>query len=252
MTTSQSLSPGETVIVIPARMKSDRLPGKPLAMIGGEPMIVHVWRRAVEAKCGQVVVAAADVEIAEAVAAQGGVICITPPDLPSGSDRVAESLKRLDPERRFKTVINLQGDLPMIDPEAIRRAIAPLAEPAADIATLGFVSDDPEELVNNNVVKVIAEITESDRIGRARDFKRQLADDHTGPHIHHIGIYAYRRKVLELFVKLPQSLREKDQRLEQLRALDAGMRIDIALVDTLPFGVDTPADLERARALLEK
>jgi len=250
VTDSQSPDP-KTAIVIPARMKSRRLPGKPLAMIGPQAMIVHVWRRAVEAQCGQVIVAAADAEIAEAIASQGGVVCMTPRDLPSGSDRIAEALKRLDPERRYQTVINLQGDLPTIEPAAVRRVLLPLAEPAVDIATLGHVINDAGERDNPNVVKVIGDLAENGRSGRARDFRRRLADDHDGPHIHHVGIYAYRRKVLETFVRLPQSRRETEQRLEQLRALDAGMRIDFALVDTLPFGVDTPADLERARALLD-
>ncbi len=241
-----------TAIVIPARMRSSRLPGKPLADIAGRPMIVHVWRKAIAAACGQVIVAAADIEIADAIKAQGGVACLTRQDLPSGSDRVADALGRLDTARRYQTVINLQGDLPAIDPRAIRQCLRPLADPAVDIATLAFSSNDAQERIDPNVVKVVAEMDATGTLGRARDFRRELPHDHAGPHLHHVGVYAYRRSALETFVKMPQSAREKAARLEQLRALDAGMRIDLALVDSLPLGVDTPADLDRARALLER
>jgi len=242
---------GDTVaIVIPTRMASTRLPGKPLADIAGEPMIVHVWRRAIAARCGTVVVAACERETARAIEAVGGLVCQTPRDLPSGSDRVAAALAALDPERRFETVINLQGDLPTMPPDLIRRSLDPLADPAVDIATLAVEVDDEAEKADPNVVKVIGEFDRETGLGRARDFARLLPEGHIGPHFHHVGLYAYRRSVLETFVKLPPSRREQDARLEQLRALDAGMRIDVALVDTVPLGVDTPADLERARALV--
>lgn len=239
-------------IVIPARMASTRLPGKPLADLAGEAMIVHVWRRAIEADCGEVIVATAEPETASVIKAVGGTACITPAALPSGSDRVAAALAMLDPERRFHTVINLQGDLPTIAPDLIRRSLDPLDDPAVDIATLAVAVDDADKRADPNVVKVLGEFDAGAGLGRARDFARALPADHSGPHYHHIGLYAYRRSVLETFVALPPSRREREARLEQLRALDAGMRIDVALVDTVPHGVDTPADLERVRAMMAR
>ncbi len=243
-------STGDTIVLVPARMASTRLPGKPLAMIAGEATIVHVWRRAIEAAVGEVVVAAAEAEIVAAVTAAGGRAVLTDPGLPSGSDRIAAALQALDPGRRFAKVVNLQGDLPTIDPAAIRAVLAPLDDPAVDIATLAAPIHDEAERRNPNVVKAVARFTAGQAIARASDFRRLLPPDHAGPQYHHIGIYAYRRPALERFVSLPPSERELRDRLEQLRALDAGMRIDVALVDSAPFGVDTPADLDRARAVL--
>ena len=238
------------LLVIPARLASTRLPGKPLADIGGAPMIVHVWRRAVEAGLGRVVVAAAEREIAAAIEAAGGEAVLTPPELPSGSDRIFAAVATLDPARQHDVVVNVQGDLPLIDPVAIRQSLLPLAEPAVDIATLAALIHDEAERSAPSVVKVAASFAPGARIARALYFSRAPVPAGEGPHYHHIGLYAYRRAALERFVALPPSLLEKRESLEQLRALEAGMRIDVALVDAVPFGVDTPGDLARARQLL--
>jgi len=239
----------QPIVVIPARLAATRLPGKPLADIGGEPMIVHVWRRAVAAGVGPVVVAAGDAEIAAAVARAGGRAVATAPSLPSGSDRVHAALAAFDPEHRFDVAVNLQGDLPLIDPAAVAAVLAPLADAAVDIATLAAEIRDARERDDPNVVKAVAAIGRGARIGRALYFSRAAVPAGDGPLYHHIGIYAFRRAALERFVTLPQGVLERRERLEQLRALEAGMRIDLALVDTVPFGIDTPADLARARAL---
>lgn len=238
------------VLVIPARMASTRLPGKPLADIGGAPMIVHVWRRATEAALGPVVVACAEREIARAVEAAGGTAVLTRSDHPSGSDRIFEAVMQLDPSQRHDVVINVQGDLPLIDPAAIRAALAPLAEPQVDIATLAAPIENDEERGNPSVVKIAAGFAPGATVARALYFSRLPIPHGGGAHYHHIGLYAYRRAALERFVALPPSPLEKRESLEQLRALEAGMRIDVALVDTVPFGVDTPADLARARELI--
>ena len=239
-----------TLVVIPARMAASRLPGKPLADIGGIPMIVHVWRRAMEAGIGPVVVAAAEAEIAWAVEQAGGHAVLTRPDHPSGSDRVFEALEAIDPEGRVETVVNLQGDLPTLDPALVRAAIAPLANPAVDLATLAVEIVEARERTDPNVVKAILSVEEGSRIARALYFTRATAPSGEGPLYHHIGLYAWRRVALARFVTLPPAPLERRERLEQLRALEAGMRIDAAIVDTVPLGVDTPADLDRARAML--
>jgi 3-deoxy-manno-octulosonate cytidylyltransferase (CMP-KDO synthetase) len=241
--------PRSPIVLIPARMKSTRLPGKPLADIGGAPMIVQVWRRATEAGLGQVCVAAAEPEIADAVTKAGGMAVLTDPDHPSGSDRIFEALKKVDPQGRHDAIVNLQGDLPTIYPAIIRRVMEPLADAAVDIATLAVEITRDAERADPNVVKAVAAFGGS-RIARALYFSRATVPANQGPHYHHIGIYAYRRAALERFVALPPGLLEQREKLEQLRALEAGMRIDVALVDTLPLGVDTPAELERARAIL--
>ncbi|CAA7623810.1 3-deoxy-manno-octulosonate cytidylyltransferase [Magnetospirillum sp. UT-4] len=238
------------VIVIPARLHATRLPGKPLADINGEPMIVQVWRRAVKAGIGPVVVACAEAEVAAAVMAHGGNAVMTDPDHPSGSDRVWEALERVDPERQFGAVVNVQGDLPTLDPLVIRAVFEPLAHRGVDIATLVAEISRDEERTNPNVVKAVVGFAEGARVGRALYFTRATAPWGEGPLYHHIGLYAYRREALQRFVGLPQGVLEKREKLEQLRALENGMRIDAALVDTVPLGVDTPADLERARELL--
>jgi 3-deoxy-manno-octulosonate cytidylyltransferase (CMP-KDO synthetase) len=238
------------IIIIPARLAASRLPGKPLADIHGEPMIVHVLRRAMAAGIGPVAVACAEAEIAEAVRRAGGRAVPTRPDHPSGSDRILEALQSLDPERRHDVVVNLQGDFPLIEPAAIRAALAPLADPAVDIATLVCPMRDAAERDNPNFVKAVVGFAPGQRIARALYFSRLPVPYGRGEHYHHIGLYAYRRAALERFVALPPAILEKRESLEQLRALAAGMRIDVALVDTHIFGVDTPADLERARALL--
>jgi 3-deoxy-manno-octulosonate cytidylyltransferase (CMP-KDO synthetase) len=239
-----------TVVLIPARQASTRLADKVLADIHGAPMIVHVWRRAVEAAIGEVVVACDAPEIAEAIEAVGGRAQLTRADHPSGSDRIFEALNAVDPDGRFERVVNVQGDLPTIDPASIRAAIELLDDGAVDIATIAAVIDDDDERTNPNVVKIIAGFADGARRARALAFTRATAPWGDGPHFHHIGLYAYRRAALERFVALPQSPLERREKLEQLRALDAGMRIDVALVDTVPLGVDTAADLDRARAML--
>ena len=238
------------LLVIPARLASTRLPGKPLAEICGAPMIVHVWRRASEAGLGPVIVAAAEREIAAAVEAAGGKAVLTRPDLPSGSDRISEAAAMLDPARRHDIVINVQGDLPLIDPAAIRAALLPLAEQAVDIATLAAPIESDAERDAPSVVKLVAGFAPGARVARALYFSRTPVPWGKGAHYHHIGLYAYRRAALERFVALPPSVLEQRESLEQLRALEAGMRIDAALVDTVPLGVDTPDDLTRARELM--
>jgi 3-deoxy-manno-octulosonate cytidylyltransferase (CMP-KDO synthetase) len=235
-------------VIIPARLGSTRLPGKPLADIGGRPMVVRVAERAVAAGIGRVAVATDSAEIAAAVEEAGYEAVITRADHESGSDRIFEALERLDPRGAAETVVNLQGDLPLIDPELIRAVARPLAGASTDIATLGVVIADPSEIGNPNVVKIVGSPV-GDRIVRALYFTRAPAPWGEGPHIHHIGIYAYRRAALERFVGLAPSVLERRERLEQLRALEAGMRIDAAIVDAMPAGVDTPEDLARARAL---
>jgi 3-deoxy-manno-octulosonate cytidylyltransferase (CMP-KDO synthetase) len=245
-------SASDTIILIPARLASTRLPGKPLAEIGGVPMIVQVWRRACAAAVGPVVVACAERVIAEAVAAHGGDAVLTEPDLPSGTDRIRQALSELDPAQRFARVINLQGDLPTLAPEAIRAVLEPLSELGCDIGPLAAATDDPEEKADPSVVKaVIAFDKERPRLGRGLYFTRATAPSGDGPVFHHIGIYAYRRDILERFAGLPPSPLELRERLEQLRALEAGMSIGVALVDTVPLGVDTPHDLARARAMFD-
>jgi 3-deoxy-manno-octulosonate cytidylyltransferase (CMP-KDO synthetase) len=239
-----------TIVLIPARLRSQRLPNKPLAEIGGAPMIVQVWRRAREAGVGPVVVACAEPEIAAAVEAHGGEAALTDPDLPSGTDRIFQALRQIDPEGRFERVINLQGDLPTLDPAAIRAVITPIDQLRTDLGTLATAIDDPEERDDPNVVKpVIASDPEHPGLGRALYFSRATVPSGEGPVYHHIGIYAYRRAALERLAVLPPSPLELRERLEQLRALENGLTIGVALVDTIPLGVDTPKDLERARAL---
>lgn len=239
----------KSVILIPARMASTRLPGKPLADIGGKPMIVHVADRARQADCGEVVVAAAEVQIAEIVEGHGHRAVVTRPDHPSGSDRIFEALETIDPDGTFDTVVNLQGDLPLIAPSLVRAALAPLDNRDCDIATLGTPIADAQEKTDPNVVKIVGSPLGEDTLN-ALYFTRAAAPWGEGPLYHHIGIYAYRRAALTRFVGLPPSPLEQRERLEQLRALETGMTIHARIVDTVPFGVDTPRDLEKARALL--
>jgi len=240
------------LIIIPARMASTRLPNKPLADIEGEPMIVHVWRQAHAAGMGRVVVAADADEICRAVRAAGGEALMTRADHASGSDRIFEALNRLDPNSEIDIVVNVQGDLPTIEPALIRECASVLANKGPHIATLAAQITDPEEKTNPNVVKVIGTpLQEKNRL-RALYFTRATAPYGEGTLYHHIGLYAYRRSALERFVALDPSYLEKRERLEQLRALEDGMRIDVAVVDTVPLGVDTPADLDRARQLVAK
>ena len=236
-------------MLIPARMAATRLPGKPLLDIAGLPMIVQVLRRAEEAGIGRVAVATDTPEIADAVRAHGGEAVMTSADHPSGSDRIFEAMRLLDPDGRIDTIINLQGDFPTIRPDNIRAVLAPLDDPAVDIATLAAEIHTEEEATNPNVVKVIGSPI-TPQLLRALYFTRATAPWGDGPRYHHIGLYAYRRAALERFVALAPSPLESREKLEQLRALEAGMRIDVTIVDTVPRGVDTPADLETARRIL--
>jgi 3-deoxy-manno-octulosonate cytidylyltransferase (CMP-KDO synthetase) len=238
----------DAIIVIPARLASKRLPGKPLAELHGAPMIVHVLRRAQAAAIGEVVVATDSEPVAAAVEKAGGRAVMTRSDHISGSDRISEALDAIDPERRIDLIVNLQGDLPTISPADIRIALKPLRDPQVDIATLAAVITDPAERTNPNVVKVSGAQIEPARL-RAKTFSRENATG-AGPHYHHIGLYTYRRAALERFVKLAPSVNEQREKLEQLRAIDAGMRIDAMIVESVPLGVDTPEDLEKARRLL--
>jgi 3-deoxy-manno-octulosonate cytidylyltransferase (CMP-KDO synthetase) len=239
----------DVLVLIPARMASVRLPGKPLADIAGEPMIVHVLRRAQAAGIGPVAVATDSAEIAAAVQKAGGQAVMTRADHASGSDRIFEALGKLDPARRVAIIVNVQGDLPTLAPASIAAAVAPLAEDAVDIATLAAEITRTQERDDPNVVKVVGTPVGPGRL-RALYFTRATAPAGEGPLYHHIGLYAYRRPALERFVALPPSPLEKREKLEQLRALEAGMRIDVSIVDSMPLGVDTPEDLARARAML--
>ncbi|KAB2914440.1 MAG: 3-deoxy-manno-octulosonate cytidylyltransferase [Hyphomicrobiaceae bacterium] len=241
-----------TLVVVPARMQSTRLPGKPLADIHGVPMIVHVWQRAMAAEAGRVVIATDTQQIVDAIRAAGGEAVLTRPDHESGSDRVFEAVNHVDPEGDFEIILNLQGDLPTLEAHLARQCLAPLLDKGPHIATIAAEIKDPAERTNPNVVKVVGTPTGVPGRLRALLFTRATAPYGDGPLYHHIGIYAYRRSALERFVSLRPSLLEKRERLEQLRALEDGMRIDVTLVDTVPLGVDTPEDLERARRLLAR
>ncbi|MBZ9678106.1 3-deoxy-manno-octulosonate cytidylyltransferase [Mesorhizobium sp. ES1-1] len=238
-----------TLILIPARMASTRLPGKPLADIAGAPMIVHVARRATEAGLGRVVVATDTQSVSDAVRAHGFEAVMTRMDHESGSDRIHEALLALDPGREVETIVNVQGDLPTIDPDIIAASLKPFENGAVDIATLGVEIVRDEEKTNPNVVKIVGSPLSASRL-RALYFTRATAPWGEGPLYHHVGLYAYRRAALERFVALKPSALERRERLEQLRALEGGMRIDAEIVHSLPLGVDTPQDLERARHIL--
>jgi len=241
----------DVLIVIPARMAATRLPGKLLADVAGAPMIVHVLRRAQEARLGPVIVATDSRAIATAVTQAGGRAVLTRDDHVSGSDRIFEALGEIDAQRRAKIVVNVQGDLPTLAPAAIAAVLEPLADDAVDIATLAAEISVPAERNDPNVVKVVGTPVAPGRL-RALYFTRATAPAGEGPLYHHIGLYAFRRAALERFVKLHPSPLERREKLEQLRALEAGMRIDVVIVDAVPLGVDTPEDLEKARAMLTK
>lgn len=250
--TSSPHPPLNPIVVIPSRMASRRLPGKPLASIHGEPMIVHVWRRATEAGIGPVVVACEDAEIAEAVRDAGGRAELSGVHHASGSDRIFEVVERIDPGAAYDAVVNLQGDMPAIDPAAVAAVLEPLADPRVSIATLISPIADEAELDDSHVVKAALSrpLGPDETIADAAGFARDPALLPQGPMYHHVGVYAYRRSALAAFVKLGPSGREREFGLEQLRAMDAGMVISARLVDTFPLGVDTSADLDRARAMM--
>jgi 3-deoxy-manno-octulosonate cytidylyltransferase (CMP-KDO synthetase) len=236
------------LIVIPSRIGATRLPRKPLAEIAGEPMIVHVWRRAMEAEAGDVVVATDAPEIAEAIEKAGGKAVMTRADHPSGSDRVFEAANIVDPDGHIDIIVNVQGDQPVLEPSVIRDTIAPLAEPAVDIGTVAAILRDPATVLEPSVVKMIGTPLPDGDTFRALYFTRAPAPFGPGPLFHHIGLYAYRRAALARFVKLSPSPLELREKLEQLRALEVGMRIDVKRVDSVPMSVDTPDDLEKVRA----
>ena len=237
------------IILIPARMAASRLPGKPLADIGGQAMIVRVLRQALEADVGPVAVAAADEEIAAAVSQAGGRAVLTDPALPSGSDRILAALGRLDPAGRHDVVINLQGDMPFIEAAAPRAAVDLLArEAACEIATLVAPEMSADDRANPDVVKAILALDADGASGRALYFTR-AAPYGEGLIWRHVGLYAYRRAALEQFCAAPPSPPERRERLEQLRALEIGLTIHAAIVAAAPISVDTPADLEAARAI---
>jgi 3-deoxy-manno-octulosonate cytidylyltransferase (CMP-KDO synthetase) len=238
------------IVVIPARLASTRLPNKPLADIAGQTMIERVWRQAMKAALGPVLVAAAEPEIVDVIVRAGGNAVLTDPALPSGSDRVFAALQTIDPDAAYDVVINLQGDLPALDPATIRAVADALGD--NDIATLAAEIDDPSDHDNPSVVKPVVAWGPDGRRGRALYFTRATAPSGAGPLFVHIGIYAYRRAALARFVALPPSPLEQREKLEQLRALEAGMTIGIARVDAVPLSVDTPADLEKARAALSR
>jgi 3-deoxy-manno-octulosonate cytidylyltransferase (CMP-KDO synthetase) len=242
------------IVLIPARLAATRLPNKPLAEIAGVPMIVHVWRRAVDAAVGPVVVACGDRAIADRIEREGGRAVMTDRALPTGSDRIHAAMTLIDPARAHDAVVNVQGDMPMLDPAAIRIALAALADPETDIATLAAEIADREQIDSTSVNKVAAGFADPARPARALYFSKAPVPWGEGPHYEHIGLYAYRRAALDRFVTLPRGVLEQRERLEQLRALEAGMRISVSLIDPARLGVqvDTPADLARARTLMER
>ena len=246
------------IVTIPARLAATRLPNKPLADIHGRPMIVHVWERVVAAigSIDQVIVAAGDAEIVDVMQSAGGRVVLTDPDLPSGSDRVFRAIQEIEKQDgiTLEHIINVQGDLPTLAPEIVKKT-ANLLQDGSDMASLVAKIIDPREIDNPNVVKAIvswdAASTKQEKVGRGIYFTRAAAPSGDGPYYHHIGIYGYQRDALEKFVNLPPSTLEKREKLEQLRALEDGMTIRLACVDTIPLGVDTQEDLERARKILQ-
>ena len=244
---SSDAGPSRPIVVIPSRLAATRLPGKPLLEIGGTPLIVHVWRHAVEADVGRVVVACGDRPIADAIDAVGGEAVLTDPDLPSGSDRVHAAVGLVDPDRQHDVVLNLQGDLPTLEPMVLVAVLRLLADPAVDVGTVAAPVQTAAAAADPHVVKAVIEAEDDQPAGRALYFTRATAPSGAGRLLHHLGIYAYRRQALERFVALPPSVLERREGLEQLRALADGMRIDVAVVDTVPIEVNTPDDLEQAR-----
>ena len=243
--------PTRPIILIPSRLASTRLPNKPLADICGAPMIVQCWRRAMESDLGPVVVASGDFAIKQAIEDAGGRAVMTKPDHPSGSDRIFEALQIIDPDGHHDCIINVQGDLPTLDPKIIRACLEPMKTDGVDMSTLVAEITDEEEKTNPNVVKAVLGLKPGRSIGRALYFSRATIPTGDGPLYHHIGLYAYTRDALTQFVSLEPGVLEQREKLEQLRALEAGMRIDAACVDTVPFGVDTPGDLAVAREMIK-
>lgn len=240
------------IVIIPARMAATRLPGKPLADIGGVPMIVRVLRQAQAAGAWPVAVAAGDPEIVAAVEAAGGRAVLTDPHLPSGSDRILAALAELDPAGVHDVVINMQGDMPFVEPSALAACAGLLAEqPGCDIATVMVAESDPAERRNPDIPKVVASMQPDGRTARALYFTRSVLFGDDPVWLHH-GIYAYRREALQRFTAAPPSPLERREKLEQLRALELGLSIWATVLDQAPISVDNPADLERARAYAQR
>lgn len=239
------------IVIIPARLAATRLPRKPLLDIHGKPMILHVCDRALEADIGRIVVAAGDKEIYDVVRDAGLDAVLTNPELPSGSDRVYQALIEVDKSEKYDVIINLQGDLPTIDPVLLNAILNPLKRPDINISTLAAIIHDEHEKTNENVVKVIMSPDDQyETMGKALYFTRATAPWGHGNLLHHIGIYGYQREALRKFIHLKPSYLEKREKLEQLRALENNMNIHVTVVDTVPVGVDTPSDLEKARFIL--
>ena len=239
-----------TAIIIPARLASTRLPNKPLLPINGKPMILHVWERAKAAELGEVIVATDSQEIRDVISFAGGICELTNEHHQSGSDRIFEALENFDSGNQFDYIINLQGDLPQINRECLVAVLNLLIDEVVDIGTLACEMTNPDEINSTSIVKAIADINSATQIGQAINFTRNAETSVNGNYLHHIGLYAYTRTALAKFVQLPQSAREKEEKLEQLRALDNQMRIEIGLIDFLPLGVDTPEDLEKMQKLI--
>ena len=239
----------KNLIIIPARLESTRLPNKPLADINGEPMIVHVYKRAKEANIAKVIVAAGNVEIKEVIENIGGEAILTNPDHASGSDRIYEALNMYDKESKFDIIVNLQGDLPNIHKDALSKIISLLESNDADISTLGVKISSEEEFLNKNIVKAyVKNISESNYVD---DFDRRFDIGKEEFLYHHVGIYGYKRKALETFIGFDQSESEIERKLEQMRAIENGMKIVLGLIDELPISVDTQEDLELARRSMD-
>ena len=239
-----------TAIIIPARLASTRLPNKPLLPINGKPMILHVWEQAVAAEIGEVIVATDSDQIKQVISEAGGNCELTRSNHQSGTDRIYEALENFDQDKNINFIINLQGDLPQINRECLSSVVNLLSDEAAEVSTLVCEMTDLDEINSKSIVKAIADINPNTKIGRAINFTRTPEASINGNYLHHIGLYAYTRSALEKFVHLAPSTREIDQKLEQLRALDNQMRIDIQLIDFLPLGVDTPEDLEKMQKLI--
>ena len=239
----------KNLIIIPARLESTRLPNKPLADINGEPMIAHVYKRAKEANIAKVIVAAGNVEIKEVIENIGGEAILTNPDHASGSDRIYEALNMYDKESKFDIIVNLQGDLPNIHKDALSKIISLLESNDADISTLGVKISSEEEFLNKNIVKAyVKNISESNYVD---DFDRRFDIGKEEFLYHHVGIYGYKRKALETFIGFDQSESEIERKLEQMRAIENGMKIVLGLIDELPISVDTQEDLEIARRSMD-
>lgn len=241
----------KALIIIPARLASTRLPDKPLADICGKPMIVHVMEQAQKANVGPVIIASGDKEITEIITMAGGRAIDTDPDLPSGSDRVYQAFLQVENHQDYDVIINLQGDLPLINPADISQSLRPLTDSSIDIATLIAPVKTDFERNAPSVVKVACSFHENETVGKALYFSRALIPAGEGAFWHHVGIYAYRKAALERFISLPESYLERREKLEQLRALEAGMNIGCATIDHAPLGVDTPADLEKVRKIIK-